>query len=119
MSLTTHQGGCHCGAVRYHVELDLTQPAITCNCSICLRTGAVLAFVSKPAFTLDQGEDNLSDYQFNHKVIHHLFCKTCGVRSFARGTLPDGTESIAINVRCIDGVELDKLALHPYDGKSI
>jgi hypothetical protein len=113
----THQGGCHCGAVRYRVELDLTQPVIECNCSICGRSGTLLAFVPPSAFSLEKGEENLSDYQFNKKVVHHFFCRTCGIRSFGRGTGPQGP-MIAINTRCIDGVDLKALNRMQYDGKS-
>lgn len=116
MALQTHQGGCHCGAVRYKVEIDLEQPVIGCNCSICGRTGTLLSFVAPTAFTLEQGEENLTDYQFNQKVIHHLFCKTCGVRSFARGQGPNGP-MVAINTRCLDGVEVPALKVHIHNGR--
>jgi hypothetical protein len=114
----THEGGCHCGAVRYRVEgLDLAQPLISCNCSMCGRTGSLLAFVPAASFTLLSGEDSLTDYLFNKHVIHHLFCKVCGIKSFARGQGPHG-EMAAINVRCVDGVELDQLAIQSFDGKN-
>ncbi|WP_163998058.1 GFA family protein [Pyxidicoccus caerfyrddinensis] len=115
--LKTYEGGCHCGKVRYSVKLDLSQPAVSCNCSICQKTGTMLSFVPVENFTLKSGEKDLTDYQFNKKVIHHLFCSTCGVRSFARGTGPDGKEMRAINVRCLDGVELDKLNVMKFNGK--
>ena len=57
-------------------------------------------------------------YQFNKRVIHHLFCSQCGVASFARGRGPDGKEMVAINVRCLDGVDVASLKLTPYDGKN-
>jgi hypothetical protein len=117
MAMKTHQGGCHCGAVRYTVELDLEQPVVSCNCSICGRSGTLLSFVPADSFKLEKGEENLTDYQFNKKVIHHLFCKTCGVRSFARGAGPKGP-TVAVNTRCLDGVELNELKLHHFDGKS-
>ena len=113
----TYKGSCHCGAVRYTVEADLSKPVVTCNCSICQRTGSMLTFVPPGSFTLEQGEENLTDYQFNKKVIHHLFCKTCGVRSFARGMGPQGP-MIAINVRCLEGVDLNKVPTHAYDGRA-
>jgi hypothetical protein len=69
-------------------------------------------------FTLLAGEANLTDYQFNKHVIHHLSCKTCGVESFARGKGPDGSDVAAINVRCLDGIELSELTLTPFDGRS-
>ena len=112
-----HTGSCHCGAVRYQVEVDLSQPVITCNCSICARTGTLLAFAPEQSFTLEKGEENLTDYQWGKKNIHHLFCKTCGVRSFARGQGPKGP-MIAVNVRCLEGVDLDSLELRKVDGKS-
>ena len=113
-----HQGGCHCGKVRYEVKVDLGKPAIACNCSMCGRTGTYLTFVPASAFKLISGDGELTDYQFNKNVIHHLFCKTCGVKSFARGTGRDGGPTVAINVRCLDDVDLEKVALHHYDGRT-
>lgn len=113
-----HRGGCHCGKVRYQVELDLGQPVNTCNCSICSKTGTMLAFVPAGKFELLSGEDALTDYQFYKKAIHHLFCSTCGIRSFARGQMPDGSEIRAVNVRCLEGVDLDALTVNQVDGKS-
>ena len=112
----TYVGSCHCGKVRYEARADL-RSAISCNCSICQRTGTLLAFVPMANFTLLQGEEALADYQFNKKVIHHLFCTTCGVRSFARGIGPDGTEMAAINVRCLEGVDLASLDVVHFDGR--
>ena len=114
----TYTGGCHCGEVRFEVKADLSQ-TITCNCSICSKTGAIYAFSPAANFKLVSGDDNLTDYQFNKKVIHHVFCTTCGVRSFGRGTMPDGTETVAINARCLDGVDISTLTPAPYDGKSV
>jgi hypothetical protein len=111
-----YQGGCHCGKVRYSVDADLSGELISCNCSICGRTGTVLTFVPAAKFKLEQGEDALTDYQFNKKNVHHLFCATCGVRSFARGQMPDGSPTVAINARCLDGVDLEKLQIRHYDG---
>lgn len=117
MAQTTHQGSCHCGAVRFHVELDLDQPAITCNCSICTRSGTMLSFVPPSQFTLDQGEPNLTDYQFNKMKIHHLFCKTCGIKTFGRGITPDGKDVVAINVRCLENIDLAQVPTHQVNGK--
>lgn len=114
-----YTGGCHCGKVRYEVSADLSQPLIACNCSICAKTGTILAFVPAPAFTLLSGEPDLVDYLFNKKHIHHLFCSTCGIRSFARGAGEDGVDMYAINVRCLDDVDPATLAIHNFDGKSL
>jgi hypothetical protein len=113
---TTYTGGCHCGAVRYRVSMRL-EGAITCNCSICSKTGTILAFVPATQFDLLSGADALSDYQFGKKRIHHLFCKHCGVRSFGRGAMPDGTPTVAVNIRCLDGIDLDAVRVERFDGK--
>jgi hypothetical protein len=98
----SYQGGCHCGAVRYEVTTSLTP----------------LTFVDPAQFKLTSGESALRDYQFNKNVIHHLFCGTCGVESFARGRKPDGSEAVAINVRCLDGIDFGALEPTPVDGRS-
>ena len=118
---TKHSGGCHCGAVRYEVDVDLSQPLIECNCSICGKTGTRLAFVPSAQFKLLQGEANLTDYLFQKKHIHHTFCRTCGVRSFAYGATPDGGQMYAINVRCLDDVDLEATSknIKKFDGKSM
>jgi hypothetical protein len=115
--LKTHLGGCQCGKVRYEVRLDLADPVIACNCSMCGRSGTLLTFVPAAQFKLLSGEDNLTDYQFNRHAIHHLFCRTCGIKSFARGSGKDGP-TVAINARCIDDVEVATLNVTPFDGRS-
>jgi hypothetical protein len=112
-------GGCHCGKVRYDVNIDLTQ-VIACNCSLCSRTGWLLAFVPDEDFTLRSGDGALTDYQFGKKHIHHQFCATCGVNSFSHGRRPvDGKEMYAVNVRCLEGVEADTLPVKRVDGRSL
>ncbi len=70
------------------------------------------------AFKLLSGEDALAEYRFNRKQIAHVFCRTCGVQSFAMGHMPDGAEVRAVNVRCLDGVDPAALTITPVDGKS-
>jgi hypothetical protein len=118
MSTQTHQGSCHCGAVAYHVEMDTSQPAITCNCSMCGRSGTMLSFVPADKFTLDKGEENLAHYKFNKHVIDHVFCKTCGIKPFARGKNPKGEETVAINMRTLADVDVFQQPAKQYDGKS-
>jgi hypothetical protein len=114
----TYTGSCHCGKVRYEVSTDL-QKVLQCNCSICSRAGYLLSFTAAEQFKLLSGEAELTDYQFNKKNVHHLFCSTCGVRSFGRGTGPGGKPMYAINVRCLEGVDIGALTLTPVDGKSL
>jgi hypothetical protein len=117
MAMQSYSGGCHCGRVRYEVAADLAK-TITCNCSRCRRLGWVLTFTPATSFRLLSGEEALTDYQFNKRVIHHLFCATCGIESFARARSPEGVETIAVNVRCLDDVELATLSPAPFDGRS-
>jgi len=117
--MTTYTGSCHCGAVRYEATLDLQKPVISCNCSMCGRVGSLLTFIGEGDFKLLAGDDSLTDYQFNKHVIHHLFCKVCGIKSFARGTGPGGKEMTAINVRCLDGVDPAALTVKQFDGRSM
>ena len=75
----TRAGGCQCGAVHYTVELERGGRVISCNCSMCGRSGTLLTFVPASKFQLDRGADATTDYQFNNHAIHHLSCKTGGL----------------------------------------
>ena len=112
----TYTGGCHCGMVRFECTSDLAM-VTACNCSICTKKGLHFAFLAPDKFQLRAGEDNLKEYLFNKHAIRHQFCQDCGVEVFARGKKPDGAEVVALNVSCIDGVELAKLAMTPIDGR--
>jgi hypothetical protein len=118
MPAKAYSGGCHCGKVRFDVTAELGQ-VISCNCSICTMRGSLLTALKPDQFVLRSGQDNLADYQFYKHVIHHLFCKTCGTQSFSRGTTAKGEERVAINVRCLDNVDLSALKVIPFDGKSL
>jgi hypothetical protein len=85
---------------------------------MCLRAGTVLTFVAPDQFELLAGEDATTDYLFNKGVIHHLFCSTCGIKSYATGTTADGKKMFAVNVRCLDGVDLSQLTITKVDGRS-
>ena len=113
----TYSGSCHCGKVRFEATTDLKR-VVQCNCSICARLGYMLTFMPPEQFKLLSGEGDLKDYQFNKKNIHHLFCSNCGVRGFGRGIGPGGKQMYAVNVRCLEGVDLDGLNITQYDGKS-
>jgi hypothetical protein len=117
MAVSTHQGGCHCGAVRYEVEIDAEAEALSCNCSMCGRSGTLLQFVPAEKFKLAQGEGSLTSYKFNSHVIDHLFCKTCGIKAFARGQGPKGP-TVAINVRTLDNIDTFTIKANQFDGRS-
>ena len=104
----TYTGGCHCGMVRFECTSDLAM-VTACNCSICTKKGLHFTFLAPKSFQLRAGEENLKEYLFNKHAIRHQLCVDCGVDVFARGSKPDGTEVVAVNVSCIDGIELAKL----------
>lgn len=114
--MQTYTGGCQCGAVRYEVSLELGE-VIACNCSRCGRLGSLLAFAPAENFKLVSGEGATTEFQFNKHVIHHLFCATCGIQSFARGT-QKGVEMVAVNARCLDGVEPETLKVKRVNGRA-
>lgn len=111
-----YSGGCQCGAIRYDVEADIGE-VVACNCSRCNKLGSLLAFVPAADFTLKSGRDAATDYQFNKRAIHHLFCSTCGIESYATGKMPDGSDVVAINVRCLDDVDPASFAVKQIDGR--
>ncbi|MFW2341966.1 GFA family protein [Brevundimonas sp.] len=112
---TTHKGSCHCGAVAFEADMDLSG-VIECNCTHCYRKGLMLGFVAPDAFRLIRGEDRLSEYLFNRHVISHRFCRVCGVEPFGAGKSPDGRDMIAVNVRTLDDVEPWAVDTVRFDG---
>jgi hypothetical protein len=114
--MKTYSGGCHCGQVRYEATTDLAQ-VVSCNCSICSKHGLMLTFVPPEQFKQLSGQDTEKTYQFNKKVIDHRFCGNCGVESYGTGKGPDGKQMYAVNVRCLDGLDLSTLTPFPYNGR--
>lgn len=112
----TYHGGCQCGAVRFDVTMELGE-VISCNCSRCGRLGSLLAFAPAQDFKLTAGDKATTEYLFNKHAIHHLFCSTCGIQSFARGRMPDGAEVIAVNARCLDDVNVGSLTVKSVNGR--
>jgi len=114
--MTHYLGSCHCGAAGFEAEGEVTE-GLTCNCSICRKRGSVLAFLPVSAVTFS-GEDRLTSYKFNKQVIEHLFCSTCGILPYAKAAAPDGTPMVALNLRCVDGLDLSTIKMVAYDGAS-
>ena len=109
-------GSCHCGKVTYSLAEDPPTRAIACNCSICRRKGYLHHFTAPDKFTFTGSRDDLQVYTFKRHALRHQFCKTCGCAPFAEGSGPDGKEMVEINLRCVDGLDLEGLTITPYDG---
>ncbi|MET0319146.1 MAG: GFA family protein [Duganella sp.] len=119
--MNTYRGSCHCGAVTFEADIDLSQGTLRCNCSICFKARFWLAIVQPPAFRLLSGQDDLTLYQFATKRDQHLFCRHCGIRPFGIGRSPRWGEFYAVNVTCLDDVTPEELARAPItylDGKN-
>lgn len=118
METEIHKGGCHCGKVTYEAELSL-DGSIECNCSHCQIKGLILKFIPASQFKQISGADNLATYHFNKHVINHSFCRSCGVESFATGKGPDGSDIVAVNLRCLKDIDVSTLKPTPFDGKKL
>ncbi|MEQ1775192.1 MAG: GFA family protein [Burkholderiales bacterium] len=115
----THTGSCHCGNVKFEVEGTLDN-VMECNCSICLRQGALRWFTPREKLKLLTPEANLSTYTFNKHAIQHHFCATCGCVPYGEGVNPKtGTAMAAINARCIEGVDIAALKITKFDGRNL
>src|SRR6185295_13273267 len=113
-----YTGGCQCGKVRYEAQADIGE-VITCNCSRCRKVGGLLSAVAMSDFKLLSGENEMTEYQFNKRAVHHPFCKTCGVESYAYGRGPGGRDMVMLNVRCLDGVDTEQFKVKKFDGASL
>lgn len=114
----TYRGGCQCGAVRYEVQAEIGK-VISCNCSRCQKLGALLAPADAADFNLLRGGEAMTDFQFNKHNIHHLFCRACGVESYAYGKGKGGQDMVMLNVRCLDDVDPDQFEVMKFDGRSL
>jgi hypothetical protein len=113
--MKTHTGSCHCKAVRFEVDLDVTQ-VTRCNCSICMKLGAAGCIVKPAAFRLLAGKDVLTTYA--NRIGGRYFCKTCGVFCYGDGDLPEiGGEFVSVNVNTLDDVDAGLLVPMYWDGR--
>jgi hypothetical protein len=119
MSETKFVGGCHCGAIRFQVELDLAQVTHRCNCTLCTKLAPTNAIVKPTAFELLVGKDIVVDYQRGgDNPSHFPFCPRCGVHAYAHGNIPElGGEYYSINVNCLDGVDPSIVSVQYWDGR--
>jgi hypothetical protein len=113
-TIMMYKGGCHCGNIAFEVEGDLDE-VTACNCSLCTKNGLVLWFLPAGHLRLLTPEANVSTYKFNQKILH--FCQMCGSSPY--GEAPDpktGEMMVAVNVHCLENVDIHKLKIIPIGG---
>ncbi len=121
----TYKVTCHCGAVELAVDFpDGLTNLKRCNCSICRRKGAIMAYAAGENVTLVKGEDVLSTYSFHTRAAQHHFCSVCGIYTHHRPRFDPAL--VGINTGCIEGITPEDVAdyelldgvNHPMDTKS-
>ncbi|MEO6918439.1 MAG: GFA family protein [Collimonas sp.] len=112
-----YKGSCHCGKIAFEVDGELSS-AMACNCSICSRKGSLLWFVPRQKLQLLTPEENAASYTFNKHVIKHRFCPSCGMHPYGEGSDAAGNAMAAINIRCLEGVDLAAIPVTHFDGRS-
>ncbi len=112
-----HDGGCHCGTVRFRVDLPDNPTIRRCNCTICAMKGVVMLDVPLAALEVTQGEDALTLYTFGSGEAKHRFCSKCGIHPFHQ-TRSD-PDKYGINIACIDAMTIYDFPEVPvFDGQN-
>lgn len=112
----SYQGTCHCGNVRFNFKVNVERLG-KCNCSLCHKRNAVMAYNAISEFSLLQGESSLSEYQFNTMAAKHYFCQRCGVYTHHKPRTQQDT--IAVNTHCLVDFDPQKFDIRPIDGKNL
>jgi hypothetical protein len=110
------EGGCHCRAVRFAAEVPDAVEILDCNCSICSMTGFRHLIVPHEDFTLLAGGDALTGYRFGTGAAEHLFCRTCGIKSFYQPRSHPSAWSI--NLNALDDPGALRVTVRSFDGRN-
>ncbi len=122
-----YAGSCHCGRVRFQVEADIDRVRV-CDCSVCRRRGALIFRVPEEHLRLLTPWTDVSVYQWGSGTAADYFCPICGILPFRRPSkataqeLQAGVQPFAgwaVNVRCLEGVDLDALPVTRIHGSGI
>jgi hypothetical protein len=108
---------CHCGEIRFSFISEPITEGRRCNCSICIRKGAVVSAKYIPAvdFTPHRDLSQLTDYRWNDRVVNHLFCKTCGIYPYHG----DNEYGYRVNLGCVEQLDALRLEIKLIDGRSM
>ena len=109
-------GGCHCRAVRFEAEVPPEVELLDCNCSICSMTGFRHLIVPHADFRLLSGADQLTSYRFGTGTANHLFCGTCGVKSFYQPR--SHPQAWSVNFNALDDSGGLSIRVTTFDGRN-
>ena len=102
--MTTHKATCHCGAVELAIDIPHGLTGLTrCDCSVCRRKGAVMAYTDLDKLQVVKGVDKLSLYTFNTHTAKHYFCSICGI--YTHHQRRSNPNHYGVNVGCIEGID--------------
>ena len=73
----------------------------------------------RASLRLTTPEDAAATYLFNRHIIRHRFCPTCGIHPYGEGVDPKGNAMAAVNLRCIEGLDLEAIPVRHFDGRSL
>lgn len=114
--MTEYQGACHCGGVRFRFRTEPIVKGVRCNCSICIRKGAVMSTHYIPDFEL-VANDTLTVYQWGDRDVNHYFCRVCGIFPFSDA--PGHRTGYRVNLGCVDGIDALALEIGLIDGRAL
>ena len=114
-----YRGSCHCADITFEFESNTIEEGVRCNCSICIRKGALMTTftIKKEAVTINVKNDALNTYQFGSHQAVHYFCKNCGIYTFHQSMVNIG--ELRFNIGCIESLDTTTLPFEIYDGASI
>src|SRR5262245_56414111 len=115
-----YKGRCHCGRVRFSFRSPEITKGFRCDCSLCVRRGAIMYSGNIPAadFTPHGDPRDVGVYLWNEKVLHNTFCKTCGIFVY----IADGEnakDGYRPNLGCIENLDPLALEIRMVDGKAV
>ena len=112
--LKTHSGSCHCGAIAYEADIDLSQGTGKCNCTFCLKARSWKAFVQPAAFRLTRGAEAAVAYRRHAEASEKFHCRICGVRTHELGDADYmGGPFVGVFVATLDAVTPEEFANTP------
>jgi hypothetical protein len=115
MATQTYHGSCHCKAVTFEAELDLSAGTGKCNCSYCAKVRNWSIGIKPAAFRLTSGKDQVGEYGFREaSTNHHVFCTRCGVRLYTYGHVAEiGGDYVSVMLSVLDDLPPEALAAAP------